>query len=225
MPITKASSSAVAPGAKGELVVGSATNDSAILAVGSNNTVLTADSSTATGLKWAAAGAATVNYTLINAGGTALTGATNIYVSGFSGYSAIIIRVLNAESTNASSSIKVTINDATGGASAPVSSFIVTDAATNTVEADMSSGGYWLTNYSAMGTTSTNRVDGIIQIDNANSTGIKPYVYGMVASLSTGGVSSFGNGFITNANAITSVLINSTTGNFDGGTIYVYGAS
>jgi hypothetical protein len=58
MAITKASSSAVAPGAKGELVVGSATNDSAILAVGSNNTVLTADSSTATGVKWAAAASA-----------------------------------------------------------------------------------------------------------------------------------------------------------------------
>ena len=53
MPITKASSSAVAPGAKGELVVGNATNDSGILAVGANNTVLTADSSTATGVKWA----------------------------------------------------------------------------------------------------------------------------------------------------------------------------
>ena len=53
MPITKASSSAVAPGAKGDLVVGNATNDSGILAVGSTDQVLTVDSSTATGLKWA----------------------------------------------------------------------------------------------------------------------------------------------------------------------------
>lgn len=53
MSISKASSSAVAPGAKGDLVVGTTTNDSGILAVGANNTVLTADSSTATGLKWA----------------------------------------------------------------------------------------------------------------------------------------------------------------------------
>ena len=57
MPITKASSSAVAPGAKGQLVVGSATNDSSILAVGANATVLTADSAEATGMKWAAASA------------------------------------------------------------------------------------------------------------------------------------------------------------------------
>jgi hypothetical protein len=53
MAITKATSSAVAPAAKGQLVVGSATNDSAILAVGANGTVLTADSTAATGVAWA----------------------------------------------------------------------------------------------------------------------------------------------------------------------------
>lgn len=54
MGISKATASSVAPGAKGDLVVGSATNDAAILTVGTNNHVLTADSATATGLKWAA---------------------------------------------------------------------------------------------------------------------------------------------------------------------------
>lgn len=52
MPITKATASSIAPAAKGDLVVGSATNDAAVLGVGSNDQVLTADSSTATGLKW-----------------------------------------------------------------------------------------------------------------------------------------------------------------------------
>jgi len=40
--------------AKGDLIVGTADNAYSRLAVGANNTVLTADSSTATGLKWAA---------------------------------------------------------------------------------------------------------------------------------------------------------------------------
>lgn len=53
MAITKASGQAVAPAAKGDLVVGSATNDAAVLGVGSADQVLTVDSSTTTGLKWA----------------------------------------------------------------------------------------------------------------------------------------------------------------------------
>lgn len=52
MAITKATASSIAPAAKGDLVVGSATNDASVLAVGSANQVLTVDSSTATGLKW-----------------------------------------------------------------------------------------------------------------------------------------------------------------------------
>jgi hypothetical protein len=58
---------------KGDLYTYSTTDDR--LAVGANDTVLTADSSTATGLKWAAA-AAGGGMTLINTGGTALTGSS-----------------------------------------------------------------------------------------------------------------------------------------------------
>jgi len=62
MAITKATASSVAPAAKGDLVAGSATNDAAVLGVGADGTVLTADSTEATGLKWAtpAAGGMTV---------------------------------------------------------------------------------------------------------------------------------------------------------------------
>jgi len=45
--------------AKGDLIVGTGSQTFDNLTVGANNTVLTADSSTATGLKWAAPGAAT----------------------------------------------------------------------------------------------------------------------------------------------------------------------
>jgi len=86
MPITKASSSAVAPGAKGELVVGNATNDSGILSVGANDTVLTADSTTATGLKWAAPAGGSITWTQRKSGSSnsmtkiAYNG-TNLYVA------------------------------------------------------------------------------------------------------------------------------------------------
>ena len=64
MAITKATASSIAPAVKGDLVAGSATNDAAVLGVGANNTVLTADSAEATGLKWATPAAS--GLTLIN---------------------------------------------------------------------------------------------------------------------------------------------------------------
>jgi hypothetical protein len=60
--------------AKGDLIAASAADTAARLAVGANDTVLTADSSTATGLKWATP--ASGGMTLINTGGTTLTGAS-----------------------------------------------------------------------------------------------------------------------------------------------------
>jgi hypothetical protein len=53
--VTITNSMATAIDAKGDLVVGTGADTFSKLTVGSNNTILTADSSTATGLKWAAA--------------------------------------------------------------------------------------------------------------------------------------------------------------------------
>lgn len=99
MAITKATASSVAPAAKGDLVVGSATNDADILAVGSANQVLTVDSSTATGLKWAAASSG--GMTLIKRASfsnVANTGTTfdDIFTSSYTSYLLVIDSIYSA---------------------------------------------------------------------------------------------------------------------------------
>lgn len=82
MPITKATASSIAPAAKGDLVVGSATNDASVLAVGSANQVLTVDSSTATGLKWAAPSAGGMT---VLAGPTSFDTSSQVNITGIAG--------------------------------------------------------------------------------------------------------------------------------------------
>jgi hypothetical protein len=98
MAITKATASSIAPAAKGDLVAGSATNDAAVLGVGANDTVLTADSTEATGLKWAAPAGGGSNFTLLNSGARTFPSGTNVKtISGISGIETILVLLRNVQ--------------------------------------------------------------------------------------------------------------------------------
>jgi hypothetical protein len=111
MAITKASSNAVAPAAKGDLVVGNATNDSGVLAVGSTDQVLTVDSSTATGLKWAAPAGGAGNMVQVASG--TMSG-SSLSVTGLSSYTDLVIVVYRIKFSSTNQYGKFTINSNTG---------------------------------------------------------------------------------------------------------------
>lgn len=202
--------------AKGDLLAGSASGVQSKLAVGSNNTVLTADSSTATGLKWASA-SATTSFSLLNAGGTALTGSTSITVGSLSGYNKLLVRIEDLSTANASSQITFKPNGSVFN-----TRFIrFYQLGTGTLNNDYGTNSLEILRMDNASTTGT--CQAYLFIDAANSTGFKPFQW--FARGSGTPYNTFGNGFLDGSAVISSIELNSSAGNFDNGTIWIYGAN
>jgi len=197
------------------------------LGIGSTGNVLTVAGGVPT---WAAPSSGVTNWTLLNAGGTALTGASSITISSIAAKQ-IIVLVQNASATSASAEMAIRPNNLSTG---------IYNVFGNAVTAN--------TPYSAVtlldkrnltGTTSIpigrmpNDVDGVVGayvfFDLADKTGYKNYTaLGTGADnigSSTGPRALNTGGIIEMSAAITSMTIVTLSGTFDGGTIYVYGGN
>ncbi len=108
--MTKARSNATAPAAKGQIVVGTGTDTSGVLSVGSNDQVLMADSSTSTGVKWATASSG--GMTVI--GTTSLSGSSTTISSIPSTYKHLMILIERAYSVSPDYPIAFRFNSDSG---------------------------------------------------------------------------------------------------------------
>lgn len=211
--VTITNSMATAIDAKGDLVAGTGADTFARLAVGANNTVLVADSTAATGLKWAAAQGESLNFQLLNTGGTALTGAQNITISGITS-KALLIQVVDASSTLAASYMRVKLNNQDN------CSTVIWNALDTTLRQAVTDDSI---PFGQTGNVAADKVSGMLSVYSADTAGKKPLNFTGAAS-GTGRYTYWGSGFY-NGSAVTSVVFNSSDGNFDAGTIYVYGAA
>jgi hypothetical protein len=208
--------------AKGDLITATAADTPARLASsGVNGNILTVDTSTSTGLKWAAPTAAGANFSLLNSGGTALTGNTTITVSGISGQDKLFIMIDGASSANASANFRIRLNTDTN------SNYTYSGAV---YQSSIEPYGYTTTTGWIMATMSNNAIsymNGQMLISGCNSSGTKICQWSAATSASSGSGQQFvaAGGFYTGNTAITSVSIFSSNGNFDAGTIYIYGSA
>ena len=124
--------------AKGDLIAGTADNTVARLAVGANNTVLTADSTEATGLKWATSSAGALFF-ITSASLGATTNVNNCFTSTYANY--LIQLNITSATTNAdvnfrlraSGSDAVTLYDVRGDTTASTAALVKIVSDTNTI--------------------------------------------------------------------------------------------
>jgi hypothetical protein len=200
----------------------STTNTNTRLGIGSTGDVLTVAGGVPS---WAAPGGAGANWSLLNAGGTALTGAGTITVSGISNADKIMVLVLQASSASASSFIGIRLNGDTGANYIFYGNQIVATTTYSIANfygsADTGSSRF---NLGRMSDNAGSEVSGYALFSGCNSSGLK------IATMAGGGTDSSGQnsrlynqgGYYNSASTISSVSVNSSTGNFDAGTVYIY---
>jgi hypothetical protein len=201
--------------AKGDLLTATAANTISRLAVGSNGTTLVADSSEATGLKWATASSG--GMTLINTGGTTLTGASVSISSIPATYKnlQLVIRLFKPATDNRSLILRFN-NDSTGVYyDTDTTAVYAADATQTSITIGINND-----NSVAEGLTIANIYD------YANTT-----TYKLAESLSLQNNASVttnfnlrqANGFWKSTAAINRIDLLADTGNFTSGTAFLYG--
>lgn len=223
--VTITNSMATAIDAKGDLVVGTGADTFDRLAVGSNNQVLTADSTTATGLKWATPAGAK-NFSLIGTGTT--TSGSTVTVSGISGQDQLIVLLKSVSGTGIYSEFTLRINT-DSGSNYDQSRVVIYPGGTysaNLLYSETATAGTSIRMGQMSGNTSS-QVSGYAVLFGCNTAGKKMYIQAASGSPETSNSQGayIGGGVWNNTGAVTSISLLTNSGSFDGGSFEVYGSA
>ena len=203
----------------GDIAYSSATaNTNTRLGVGSAGQVLTVASGVPS---WATPAGAIDNFSLLNAGGTALSGSSTS-VTGISGMNTLYILVANASSSSSAAFISVQFNTDTTAANYDVYGwYLIT---TPVGESNIGAGEFPV---GRMANNAASAVSGGVLLQGCNSSGKKLGYMSGAGSVGGGANNMIQNywGQYSSSSTISSVQIKTSGGTFDGGTVYIYGSA
>jgi len=207
---------------EGDLIIGDATGDPIRLPIGAAGTVLTSDGDTA---EWLTP-SGPAGFTLLNAGGSALTGLGTVTVSGITSND-LLIYVTGAKSATTARSIVIQFNSSSTNHNAAGLRIIAgsTYAAGNFDTLSKNNGNNL--DFSKTSTNADSLSRGFLMVQGCTSTSVKPLWYTAANDPQAGNAQQAhsGGGFYDEAAAITSVSLICEGANFNGGTLFVFGRS
>jgi len=198
----------------GDTIYSSSGSTPARLGIGTTGQVLTVAGGVPS---WATPSGGADNYQLINAGGTAATGAATITISGISGKNSLMIYLVDV-SAGASASFTLRVN----GDSASNYYYVKFGQSSGSITTGGGNDSAW--QLGTQGNATANKISiGEIIMFGCNGSGIKTY-QAVTDTNGTADECGVYQGHYTGTSTVSSISIISSSGNFDGGTIYVYGA-
>ncbi len=205
--------------AKGDLISATAADTPARLAVGTDGQVLIADSTAATGLKWGTA--ASGGMTLINTGGTALSGTTTTVSSIPGTYKELIIYIVDYYASSTFTPKFYLNTDSTSTNYSYVGNRLYGSSASVAVIGDNSDDIVYIGIPAA-----DNNNNLVINIPNyADTTANKIYTSHAGAKDGSYNAVTMNAHRWNNTAAITAINFKTPAGSWSGGTIYVYGVN
>ena len=210
---------------EGDLLVGGTSDIFEALPIGAAGTVLTSDGDTA---EWATPAGSTKSFALLNVGGTSLSGSTTT-ISSLSGYDQFMVLLADTSGTSNAPVITVRFNADTGSNYSIVGSV---NQATQTYDpsqivnrtASLTANSISLTKGAAQ--TADRLSCAALFIHGANSSGVKVYqaLSGAAGSDNYDQQTRNFMGAWNNSAVISSISFIINAGDFDAGTVFIYGA-